>query len=153
MDLHAYRYGEGTHLDGFCVGVARYPPRGVRRELWATKGFFDVWLPQLAPSRELVAAFRRKTISFQTFATGYRREMRHPDARHLITFLAAVARSQRVNLGCFCADATRCHRSILHELIGKNTSVIRSHLRKRRTANLPVRECASSPCSMPEVSD
>ena len=38
--------GEGTRL-----GTVRRPPRGVRKEDFASRDYFDVWLPELAPRR------------------------------------------------------------------------------------------------------
>src|SRR5688572_26226869 len=58
--------------EGLRVGTVRRPPRGVKKEEFASRDFYDVWLPQLAPSADLVAealgaaddkawnAFRRK---------------------------------------------------------------------------------------------
>ena len=42
--------GEGTRL-----GTVRRPPRGVRKEEIASRDYFDVWLPELAPSQEVVS--------------------------------------------------------------------------------------------------
>lgn len=146
MSLHLYRYGEAQDLPGLSVGVARHSPRGVSKEDLARRGYFDVWVPLLAPSQELVAAYRSKAVSFARFARTYRKEMAQPAARQAIRLVAAVARTQPVNLGCFCADAASCHRSVLRELI------------LREAASLPPcqdrRPVFSSPaCSMPEIED
>lgn len=153
VNIQLYRYGEGAHLRGICLGVTRFPPRGVRRDTWSERGLCDVWLPNLAPSPELVAAFRGGKISFSTFATRYRREMRAPEARHLIELIAGIARLQPVNLGCVCADPTRCHRSLLGKLVEQAQAGL--HWRDSLATAAPdaPRPFASPPCDMPEIVD
>jgi uncharacterized protein YeaO (DUF488 family) len=41
--------GEGPRL-----GTVRRPPRGVPKSEYASRDFYDVWLPELAPSEPLV---------------------------------------------------------------------------------------------------
>ncbi len=153
MPVQIYRYGEAAHLPGLNLGVTRFPPRGVARDTWSERGFCDVWLPNLAPSRELVAAVRGGRMSFATFAARYRAEMRTPAARHLIEFLAALARVQPINLGCVCADPARCHRSILRALVTQAEPTL--HLRPGADWRTPAtpRSLASPPCDMPEIAD
>jgi uncharacterized protein YeaO (DUF488 family) len=104
-------------VKGLCIGVTRFPPRGVARESAALRACYDVWLPLLAPSRELIAVYKKGRMSFSRFAGCYRREMQKPDPRHVIATLRAVSDHQPIHLGCFCADETRCHRSLLRELM------------------------------------
>lgn len=144
--VQIYRYGESGPRDGLSVGVTHYLPRGVRREDYAARGYFDVWLPLLAPSRGLLAAFQQDKLPFPKFARQYRAEMRRPETRQAIRLLAAMACFQPIRLGCFCADAARCHRSLLRELV------------TAAAAELPPRPSPSggyfSPaCSMPEIED
>jgi len=40
--------------EGLRIGTVRRPPRGVPREEFASRDFYDTWLPELAPSQELV---------------------------------------------------------------------------------------------------
>jgi Active DUF488-N3 subclade len=42
---------------------------------------------------------------------------RRPEARQAIRLVAALALCQRINLGCFCAEDSACHRSVLRELV------------------------------------
>ena len=119
MSLGTYRYGEASSIDGLCIGVTRYPPRGVASDSEAARACYDVWLPLLAPSRELVATYKQGRLSFRRFATRYVREMRRPDARHVITTLAAVAQNQPIHLGCFCEDEANCHRILLRRLVAE----------------------------------
>lgn len=117
MSIHLYRYGEACGLPGLSLGVARFLPRQVKKEDYARRGYFDIWLPLLAPGRELVAAYRGGKIAFAAFAARYRREMKQSEPAQVIRLLAALAKTQRINLGCFCAEECRCHRSVLRALI------------------------------------
>ena len=119
MSLGTYRYGEALSIDGLCIGVTRYPPRGVAPDSEAARACYDVWLPLLAPSRELIATYKRGRLSFRRFATRYTREMQRPDARHVITMLAAVAQTQAIHLGCYCEDEAHCHRALLRRLVAE----------------------------------
>lgn len=114
-----YRYGESAGLPGLTLGVAHYPPRGVRKTDYAARGYFEVWTPLVAPSSGLVAAFHGDEIDFKTFARRYRTEMKRPESRHTIELLAAIAKREPINLGCYCEDENRCHRSLLRELIAE----------------------------------
>jgi uncharacterized protein YeaO (DUF488 family) len=97
----------------------RRPPRGVPKSEYASRDFFDVWLPELAPSEALLkhgqaAAGER---SWQTFARRYRVEMKRKEASRLLTLLAALSQQTDFSVGCYCADETHCHRSILKILL------------------------------------
>jgi len=146
MSPQVYRYGRKTLGRGLFVGVAWCLPRGVRREDYASRGYFDIWMPLLAPSRGLVAAYRGEQISFARFARRYRVEMRSPEARHAIRLLAAVACRLPVHLGCSCADAARCHRTVLQELMADAMTAL-----PRRSGKAG--EFFSPACSMPEIED
>ncbi|HJU68275.1 MAG TPA: DUF488 family protein [Gemmatimonadaceae bacterium] len=107
--------GEGTRL-----GTVRRPPRGVRKEDFASKDYFDVWLPELAPSTEVVSWALSEPWTdarWKRYAQRYHKEMREPAARHLIELLAALSQQASFAVGCYCEDATRCHRSLLRELL------------------------------------
>jgi uncharacterized protein YeaO (DUF488 family) len=56
-------------------------------------------------------------VSKADFARRYRREMGAPHARHLIATLAALSRQTDFSIGCYCADETHCHRTLLRELL------------------------------------
>jgi uncharacterized protein YeaO (DUF488 family) len=43
--------------------------------------------------------------------------MREPGARHLIELLAGLSHQTHFSVGCYCEDVTRCHRSLLRELL------------------------------------
>ncbi len=107
--------GEGTRL-----GTVRRPPRGVRKEDFGAKDYFDVWLPELAPSADVVSWALSEPWTdarWKRYVQRYRKEMREPRARHLIELLATLSHHASFSVGCYCEDATRCHRSLLRELL------------------------------------
>lgn len=97
----------------------RRPPRGVPREKFASDNWYDVWFPTLAPSDATLKLGRsaRTASDWKRFATRYRAEMRQPAASHAIALLAALSRQSDFSVGCYCEDDSRCHRSILRELL------------------------------------
>ena len=106
--------------EGLRLGTVRRPPRGVRKEEFARRDWFDVWLPELSPSAELFAfatAAPWTAARWATFARRYRKEMAAPPARRLLELLAALSKSTALAVGCYCEDESRCHRSLLRELL------------------------------------
>jgi uncharacterized protein YeaO (DUF488 family) len=106
--------------EGLRLGTVRRPPRGVPKSAYAAQDYFDVWLPELAPSAQLFAWVRSKPLTaarWAAFARRYRQEMRQPTAQRLIELLAALSADTNFSVGCYCEDESRCHRSILRLLI------------------------------------
>jgi len=107
--------------EGLRLGTVRRPPRGVKKEDYAREDFFDVWLPDLAPSAELLRSIhvqRDKTPAvWNRFARAYRREMKAPEAERLLELLARLSHQTHFSVGCYCDDYSRCHRSVLRELL------------------------------------
>jgi uncharacterized protein YeaO (DUF488 family) len=106
--------------EGLRLGTVRRPPRGVRKGDYARRNFFDVWLPELAPSGPLVSeglSERFTATRWQAFARRYRREMHSPPAQRLIALLAALSHTADFSVGCYCEDESHCHRSLLRELL------------------------------------
>jgi uncharacterized protein YeaO (DUF488 family) len=100
----------------------RRPPRGVRKEDYAKRDYFDVWMPELAPSGVLVSWALSEPFTEKRWAKyekGYRSQMRKPPAQRLISLLAGLSHQTDFSIGCYCADATRCHRSILRDLLAE----------------------------------
>jgi uncharacterized protein YeaO (DUF488 family) len=103
--------------DGFRILICRYRPRGVGKadETW------DAWEPNLGPSKALLAAFHAKSsspISWEVYRRKYLEEMRGQQA--LIASLGARVRAEEtITLMCSsaCERESRCHRSLLRELI------------------------------------
>ena len=118
--LHLTTYRIGTPRkknEGLRIGTVRLLPRGVPKREYAKRDLFDVWLPLVAPSRELIKAFKSGKKSASQFFRAYRAEMKEPAARHTIELLAALARQTPIAVGCYCEDESRCHRSALIKLI------------------------------------
>jgi uncharacterized protein YeaO (DUF488 family) len=106
--------------EGVRVGTVRLLPRGVRKEEYARRNFFDVWLPEVAPSRELVAyaqAIPWTDARWAAYAKRYLREMQRPEAQRVIALLAALGKQTNFSIGCYCENPYRCHRSLLGELL------------------------------------
>jgi uncharacterized protein YeaO (DUF488 family) len=118
--------------EGIRVGTVRLLPRGVRKEEYAKRNFFDVWLPELAPSRELVAYAQAQSWTdtrWAAYTKRYLREMERPEAKRVIALLGALGRHTNFSIGCYCENPWRCHRSLLGGLMrahGANVSIPRS---------------------------
>ena len=121
--------------EGLRLGTVRRPPRGVRKEDYGRRDFYDVWLPELAPSPALFAWARAATWTparWRRYTRLYLREMREPRARHLIATLAGLSRQTNFSVGCYCADATRCHRSLLRDLLAAAGGVVAEESKENR---------------------
>ena len=121
MPIRVVRLGS-TRLpdEGLRLGTVRRPPRGVPRGEYADRNYYDLWLPELAPSAALLAWARVRPLSearWRSFARRYRSEMGRPAAQRLIALLAALSLRQNLSVGCYCGDEARCHRTILRELL------------------------------------
>jgi uncharacterized protein YeaO (DUF488 family) len=105
--------------EGLRVGTVRRPPRGVPKAEHASRDFYDVWLPDLAPSDRLVTQGLQATDerAWKSFVKRYRAEMKRPEAARLLNLLAALSQRTDVSVGCYCSDETRCHRSVLRALL------------------------------------
>ena len=105
--------------EGLRLGTVRRPPRGVSKAQYAARDFYDLWLPELAPSEELLKAGRASADEreWRKFVARYRAEMKRPAAAHLLGLLAAFSQHAAFAVGCYCEDESRCHRSVLKELL------------------------------------
>jgi len=120
MAIRVVRLGTPrTPGEGLRIGTVRRPPRGVPKSEHASRDFYDVWLPELAPSEELVktALQARSEREWQRFVTRYRAEMKRPSAARLLDLLAAFSQHAALSVGCYCENEERCHRSILQALL------------------------------------
>jgi uncharacterized protein YeaO (DUF488 family) len=105
--------------EGLRIGTVRRPPRGVPKTQFASRNFYDVWLPALSPTASLVSeALGAKTKqAWRSISRKFKSEMREPEAARILDLLAALSKASNFSVGCYCADEARCHRSILRELL------------------------------------
>lgn len=113
--------------EGLRLGTVRRPPRGVPKAEFASRDFYDVWMPELAPSEALVkAAHAAETeAEWRAFLRKYRAEMAQPERARLLDFLAALSAQTDFAVGCYCEDEARCHRSVLRALLAERGAEIR----------------------------
>jgi uncharacterized protein YeaO (DUF488 family) len=130
MTVRIVRLGsERSRSEGLRIGTVRRPPRGVPKSEYSTRNIYDVWLPNLAPSEALLKAAHAALSAgdergWKTFVRRYRAEMKTPDSRALLDTLAALSRTSDFSIGCYCADESRCHRSVLRELLAERGAKI-----------------------------
>ena len=120
MAIRVVRLGNPRSAgEGLRLGTVRRPPRGVPKSAYASRDFYDVWLPELAPSEALVKQAQQADDdrAWRSFERRYRAEMKRPEALRLLLLLAAFSHDTAFSVGCYCADESRCHRSILKALL------------------------------------
>ena len=124
MPVFIVRLGEPRGAkEGLRIGNGEDgPPRGVPKNEFASRDFYDVWLPNLAPSEPLLkqALGAHTDAAWRSFVRKYRAEMKQPDAKRLLDVLAALSHQTNFSVGCYCADESHCHRSVLRELLSKH---------------------------------
>jgi uncharacterized protein YeaO (DUF488 family) len=105
--------------EGLRIGTVRRPPRGVPKSEYASRDWYDIWFPNLAPSQEIVklAQAARTEREWTTFVRKYRLEMSDPEKSRILDLLAALSQDADFSVGCYCADESRCHRSVLRALL------------------------------------
>jgi uncharacterized protein YeaO (DUF488 family) len=128
MAVRVVKLGTPRHPgEGLRLGTVRHPPLGVRKLDYAARDYFDVWLPELAPSTPLVTWALSEPFTpkrWAIFERRYRREMRLPSGQRLIALLAALSLQTNFSVGCYCEDETRCHRILLKKLLGEQRAMI-----------------------------
>jgi uncharacterized protein YeaO (DUF488 family) len=120
MAIRVVRLGDPRHArEGLRIGTVRRPPRGVPKAEFASRDFYDVWLPHLAPSEALLKAGlgARDEKDWRRFARRFRAEMSRPESARVLDLLAALSRTADFSVGCYCLDERRCHRSLLRALL------------------------------------
>ena len=107
--------------EGLRLGVVRRPPRGVRKDDYAKRDYFDVWYPDLAPSAELVKFYHEEEpisdARWAKYRPRYAREMATPERQRLIALLARLSQQADFSIGCYCARGTPCHRTLLGKML------------------------------------
>jgi len=123
MPVRIVRLGSPRHPEeGTRLGTVRRPPRGVPKAEFSCRNYYDVWLPELAPSAPVVTRALSEPWTparWRWYERVYRREMSAPGPRHLIATLAALSRTSSFSVGCYCADPTHCHRRLLAQLLAE----------------------------------
>ena len=120
MPVRVVRLGSERSADeGVRIGTVRRPPRGVPKSQFASRNYYDVWLPMLSPSPATLKLGQGATTERQwtAFARKFRAEMAKPDANALLNVLAALSHHASFSVGCYCENESHCHRSVLRELL------------------------------------
>jgi uncharacterized protein YeaO (DUF488 family) len=127
MSLRIVRLGSPREKgEGLRIGTVRRPPRGVPKAEFASRDYYDVWLPNLSPSAELVAkALKSETEKeWAAFVKAFKAEMNAPEPSKILDLLAALSHQTDISVGCYCENESRCHRSVLRELLASRNAKI-----------------------------
>ena len=120
MPIRVVRLGsERSPDEGVRIGTVRRPPRGVPKSEFASRNYYDVWLPTLSPSPATLRLGQGATTDRQwtAFTRKFRAEMAKPDASATLNVLAALSQNASFSIGCYCENESHCHRSVLRELL------------------------------------
>ena len=112
--------------EGLRLGTVRHPPRGVPKTQYASHNWFDVWFPNLSPSAELLKLGRaaKSEAEWKVFLRKFKAEMSDPEKSRTLDLLAALSHQTDFSVGCYCADESHCHRSILRALLLERGAVL-----------------------------
>ncbi len=129
MSIRIVRLGDPRiENEGPRLGTVRRPPRGVKKEDFGRLDYYDLWLPDLAPSAELLSFATAEPFDdarWTRFARDYRREMKEPSRERLLQLLALLSHQTDFSVGCYCESEERCHRSLLRQLFEERGAVLR----------------------------
>ncbi|MFL9863355.1 DUF488 family protein [Paraburkholderia fungorum] len=128
MSVRIVQLGSPRAADeGLRIGTVRRPPRGVPRTEFATRDYYDVWLPNLSPDADLIkeAKAAASDAEWTAFAKKFRAQMNDSDTGKVLDLLAALSKTTNFSVGCYCEDENRCHRSILRQLLNERGALIR----------------------------
>lgn len=105
--------------EGLRIGTVRRPPRGVPKTEYASQNWYDVWLPNIAPTPELMKLGQAVETEkdWAAFVKKYRKELTNPEKGRILDLLAALSHDADFSVGCYCEKEERCHRSVLRELL------------------------------------
>ena len=112
--------------EGLRIGTVRHPPRGVPKCEYASRNYYDVWLPNLAPSQQLLKVGRsaKDETDWRSFVKRYRSEMSRAENSRVLDLLAALSRQANFSVGCYCNDEEHCHRSVLRQLLAERGAAL-----------------------------
>ena len=120
MSVRIVRLGTPRAADeGTRLGTVRRPPRGVPKQEFARRDYYDVWFPVLAPSAALMKTAQAAETDrhWAAFFRKFRSEMNASAAAQSLDALAALSQHANFSLGCYCEDESHCHRSQLRALL------------------------------------
>jgi len=122
MAVRIVQLGSPRAIDeGLRIGTVRRPPRGVPKSEFASRNYYDVWLPNLAPSEQLLKAGQsaKDETDWRSFVKRYRSEMSRAENSRVLDLLAALSHQTNFSVGCYCNDEQHCHRSVLRQLLAE----------------------------------
>jgi uncharacterized protein YeaO (DUF488 family) len=120
MAIRIVRLGsERSPNEGLRIGTVRRPPRGVSKAKFSSGNWYDVWFPNLAPTPATVklALSADSERQWAKFVKRYRAEMARPENSRVLDLLAALSHGAQFSVGCYCEIESRCHRSVLRQLL------------------------------------
>jgi len=120
MAVRIVRLGtERAPNEGLRIGTVRRPPRGVPKSKFSSGNWYDVWFPNLAPAPQTIklALGAETQRQWGAFVRRYRAEMAGPENSRVLDLLAALSHEANFSVGCYCEDESRCHRSVLRQLL------------------------------------
>jgi len=120
MAVRIVRLGtERARDEGLRIGTVRRPPRGVPKSRFSSGNWYDVWFPNLAPAPQTIklALGAEAQRQWGAFVRRYRAEMAAPENSRVLDLLAALSHEANFSVGCYCEDESRCHRSVLRQLL------------------------------------
>jgi len=127
MTIRIVQLGSDREIDeGLRIGTARRPPRGLPKAEYSSKNIYDVWFPNLSPSEGLLKQYFPITEEKQwrAFKRRFLAEMKTPGPTRDLDLLAALSHQTNFSIGCYCDDESRCHRSILRNLLEKRGAAL-----------------------------
>ncbi len=127
MAVRIVQFGSPRASDeGLRIGTVRRPPRGVLKSEYASRNYYDVWLPNLAPSEQLLKAGRsvKDEADWRSFVKRYRSEMSRAENSRVLDLLAALSHQTNFSVGCYCNDEQHCHRSVLRQLLAERGAAL-----------------------------
>ena len=128
MSIRIVRLGEPRDAnEGVRIGTVRRPPRGVPKADFGSRDYYDVWMPMLSPSLELMAQAKAADTpaAWDRFARKFRARMSKDDSARLLDLLAMLSQTANFSIGCYCEDENHCHRSVLRQLLKERAAAIR----------------------------
>jgi uncharacterized protein YeaO (DUF488 family) len=117
------------HSDGLRILATRFRGRGLPTDR------YDVWMPSLGPSEELLRKFLAGRISWPTFARHYRAELfqdgpidarcktiKNHGQKFTLRLIKKLAHEGTVTLLCHCDEEQKqCHRHVLAKILASGS--------------------------------